>query len=84
MSSNSSKLGDSFMETARLIAGEDPPRWLAKHLQDWSSSIILDAAIHARQPDRAEIRARLKKVMASAELLYRKLQVAAAATSGAL
>jgi hypothetical protein len=28
MASNSSKQGDGFMETARLIAGDNPPRWL--------------------------------------------------------
>jgi hypothetical protein len=77
--SHSSKHGDGFMESARLIAGENPPRWLAQHLREWSPSIMIDAAVHARQPRRAEMRARLKRVMASAELLQRELQDAALA-----
>ena len=74
MASHASKHGDSFMETARLIAGENPPRWLAKFLQDWSPGIMLDAAVFARQPGRAEMRRRLKDLMTSADLLQRELQ----------
>jgi hypothetical protein len=60
MSSHSSKDGEGFMETARRIAGERPPRWLAKHLQGWSSSVMLDGNVHAKQLGRAEARASSK------------------------
>jgi hypothetical protein len=73
VSSSSSTNGDGFIETARLIAGEDPPRWLAEHLQRWSSSVMLDGMVHAKQPGKAEARARLQKVSEAAELVVREL-----------
>jgi hypothetical protein len=73
MSSHSSKDGGGFMETARRIAGENPPRWLAKHLQGWSSSVLLDGNVHAKQFGRAEARARLKKLSEAAESVGREL-----------
>jgi hypothetical protein len=30
------------MESARLNAGDDPPRWLVRHIHHWSSSILLE------------------------------------------
>jgi hypothetical protein len=74
MASSSSKNGDGFSEIARLIAGEDPPRWLARHLQNWSSSVMLDGMVHARQLGKAEARARLKALSEAAELVGRELQ----------
>jgi hypothetical protein len=74
MASNASTDGDSFVESARLIAGDNPPRWLVRHLHRWSSSILLDIAVHARQPGRAAVRERLKKLVAGAELQQRELQ----------
>jgi hypothetical protein len=38
---------------------------------------MLDAGVHAKQPGRAEVRRRLKTVLASAELLSRELEEAA-------
>jgi hypothetical protein len=73
MSSNSSKDGDGFMETARLVAGESPPSWLAKHLQRWSSSVMLDGNVHAKQFGKAEARARLQKLSEAAESVGREL-----------
>jgi hypothetical protein len=73
MSSHSSKDGEGFMETARLVAGENPPRWLAKHLQRWSSSVFLDGNVHAKQPGKAEARARLRKLSEAVELAHREL-----------
>jgi hypothetical protein len=73
VSSSSSTNGDGFIETARLIAGEDPPRWLAEHLQRWSSSVMLDGMVHAKQPGKAEARARLQKVGEAAEFVGREL-----------
>jgi hypothetical protein len=72
MSSNS-KDGDGFMETARLVAGESPPSWLAKHLQRWSSSVMLDGNVHAKQFGKAEARARLQKLSEAAESVGREL-----------
>jgi hypothetical protein len=73
MSAHSSKDGDGFIEVARLITGE-PPRWLAKHLQRWSSSVMLNGAVHSIQPGRAEARLRLRKLSEAAELIERELQ----------
>jgi hypothetical protein len=73
MSSHSSKDGEGFMETARLVAGENPPRRLAKHLQRWSSSVFLDGNVHAKQPGKAEARARLRKLSEAVELAQREL-----------
>jgi hypothetical protein len=73
MSSHSSKDGEGFMETARLIAGENPPRWLARHLQRWSSSVFLDGNVHAKQPGRAEVTTRLKALSKATELADREL-----------
>jgi hypothetical protein len=73
MSSNSSTDGEGFMETARLIAGENPPRWLARHLQRWSSSVFLDGNVHAKQPGRAEATTRLKALSKATELADREL-----------
>jgi hypothetical protein len=74
VASNASKDGGGFVDTARLIAGEDPPRWLAKHLQRWSSSIMLDGNVLATQAGRAEIRARLKQLGEDTELVERELR----------
>ncbi len=74
MASNSSNHGDGFMKSARLIAGENPPRWLVKHLQRWSYSIMLNGSVHSIQPGRAEVKARLGKLVASADLMQRELQ----------
>jgi hypothetical protein len=60
MSSNSLKDGSGFAETARLVAGENSPKWLEEHLQRWSSCIMLDGSVHAKQLGEAEARARLK------------------------
>jgi hypothetical protein len=73
MSSHSSKDGGGFMETARLIAGENPPRWLAKHLQRWSSSVMLDGNVHAKQLGKAEAQARLQKLSKAADLVQREV-----------
>ena len=73
VSSSSSNNGDGFIETARLIAGENPPRWLAEHLQRWSSSVVLDGMVHAKQPGKAEARARLQKIGEAAEFVGREL-----------
>ena len=61
------------METARLIAGENPPRWLARHLQHWSPSVFLDGNVQAKQLGRAEARARLQKLSEAAESVDREL-----------
>jgi len=74
MSTHSSKDGDGFIETARLIAGEAAPRWLTKHLQNWSPSVMLDGAVHAMQLGRAEARSRLRKLCEAAELIEREVQ----------
>ena len=74
MSSNVSKDGAGFAETARLIAGKSPPQWLAKHLQRWSSSVMLDGAVHANQIGKAEARARLKKLSHAIELVDREIR----------
>jgi hypothetical protein len=73
MSSNLSKHGDGFIEIARLIAGENPPQWLARHLQRWSSSVMLDGNVHAKLPGKAEARTRLKKLRDTAESVGREL-----------
>jgi hypothetical protein len=73
MASNSSTDGDGFMETARLIAGENPPRWLAKHLQRSSPSVFLDGNVHAKQLGRKETRSRLKKYSEAAGLVQREV-----------
>jgi hypothetical protein len=73
ISSNSSNDGDGFMETARLIAGENPPRWFVKHLQRWSGSVFLDGNVHAKLPGKAEVLARLRKLSEAVELAEREL-----------
>jgi hypothetical protein len=50
VSANSSEAGNGFIDSARLIAGDNPPRWLMKHLQRWSSGIMLDGAAHSISP----------------------------------
>jgi hypothetical protein len=72
--SHSSKDGDGFVKTAEKIAGENPPRWLAKHLQRWSSSVMLDGNVHAKQFGKAEARTRLRKLSEAADLVGRELQ----------
>jgi hypothetical protein len=74
VASNASKDGGGFVDTARLIAGEDPPQWLAKHLQRWSSSVMLDGNVHATQASKAEICARLKQLVEDTELIERELR----------
>ncbi|HWX35137.1 MAG TPA: hypothetical protein VNZ53_47915, partial [Steroidobacteraceae bacterium] len=74
MSSHSSKNGAGFVETARLIAGENPARWLVKHLRDWSPCIMLDGSVHARQPGKAEARRRLKKLINAIEIIDREIR----------
>lgn len=74
ISSNASKDGAGFAETARLIAGENPPEWLVKHLQRWSPSVMLDGAVHAKQIGKAEARARLKKLINAIELVDREIR----------
>jgi hypothetical protein len=73
MASHSSKDGEGFIETARLIAGDNPPRWLAKHLQRWSSSVFLDGNVHAKQPGKAEVHARLQKLSGVVESVGREI-----------
>jgi hypothetical protein len=73
MSSNSSKDGEGFMETARLIAGENPPRWLTKHLKRSSASVFLHGNVHAKQLGRAEVRSRLLKLSAATDLVQREV-----------
>jgi hypothetical protein len=73
MSSNSSTDGEGFMETARLVAGEKPPRWLAKYLQRSSASVFLDGNVHATQLGRSEARARLQKLSDAADLVRREV-----------
>jgi hypothetical protein len=73
-SSHFSTNGDGFMKTACLIAGECAPRWLAKHLQRWSSSVMIDGNVHAKQFGKAEARARLQKLSDAAESVGRELQ----------
>jgi hypothetical protein len=72
-SSHLSKDGEGFMETAQKIAGDNPPRWLAKHLQRWSSSIFLDGNVRAKQPGKAEARDRLQKLSEAVGLALREL-----------
>jgi len=72
MSSNSSNDGEGFLETARLIAGDNPPRWLAKHLQRWSSSVMLDGMVHAKLFGKAEAHARLRSLSEAAGLVDRE------------
>ncbi len=74
MASNSSKRGDGFIECARLIAGENPSRGLVKYLRDWSSSVMLDIAVQSRQPSKAEVYARLKKLIANVEAALQELR----------
>ena len=74
ISSHSSNGNDSFFETARLVAGEDPPRWLAKHFQLWSSSVMIDGNVFTKQLGKAEARVRLKTLSEAAELALRELQ----------
>jgi hypothetical protein len=74
MSSHSSKNGAGFIETARLIAGENPARWLVKHLRDWSPCVMLDGNVHARQPGKAEARGRLKKLINAIETIDREIR----------
>jgi hypothetical protein len=81
MASNSSKNGDGFIEIARLIAGENAPRWLAKHLQRWSSSVMLDGMVHAKQLGKAEARTRLQKLSKAAESADRELHDSVVETS---
>jgi hypothetical protein len=69
MSTHSSKDGDGFIETARLIAGEAPPRWLMNYLQGWSPSVMVDGVVHAMQLGKAEARSRLRKLSEAAELI---------------
>jgi hypothetical protein len=73
MSSHSSTDGEGFIETARLTAGENPPRWLARHLQRWSSSVFLDGNVHAKQLGRAEARSRLLKLRAATDFVQREV-----------
>jgi hypothetical protein len=73
ISSNSSNDGDGFTETARLIAGENPPRWFVKHLQRWSGSVFLDGNVHAKQPGKSEVHARLRGLTGAVELAQREL-----------
>jgi hypothetical protein len=70
-----------FTEIARLIAGENATRWLAKHLQRWSSSVFLDGNVHAKQPGKAEARIRLQKLSKAAESADRELHDSVVATS---
>jgi hypothetical protein len=73
MSANLSKDGNGFVETARRIAGEIPPPWLAKHFQRWSSSVMLDGQVHAKQLGKAEARARLTALSEATALVAREL-----------
>ena len=81
MASHSSKNGDGFIEIARLIAGQNPPRWLAKHFQRWSSSVMLDGMVHAKQLGKAEARTRLQKLSKAGESADRELHDSVVATS---
>ncbi len=73
VSSNSSEGSDAFFEAARLVAGENPPQWLAKHFRRWSSSVMLDGNVHTKQLSKAEVRLRLQKLADAAELVDREL-----------
>ena len=73
MSANSSTDGEGFMETARMLAGKNAPRWLAKHLQRTSASVFLDGNVHAKQPGRSEARARLERLSEAADSVRREV-----------
>jgi hypothetical protein len=73
VAAHESKDGSGFVEAARLIAGQNPPRWLAKYLRNWSPSVMLDAAVHMKQPGRAEVIERLKALTGAAELVEREI-----------
>jgi hypothetical protein len=74
VSSNSSKDGAGFAETARLIAGENPPQWLVHHLQRWSSSVMLDGSVRAKLFGKAEARARLKELGKAIDRIDREVR----------
>jgi hypothetical protein len=72
--SSHSKGSDGFIETARRVAGNNPPQWLAKHFQRWSSSVMLDGNVHTKQFGKAEARVRLKALSDAVALVDRELQ----------
>lgn len=61
-----------FEPISKLIA-PDPPVWLTEELMRWSSSILLDRAVHMKQPTRAQVVRRLKAIHDAAALLRREL-----------
>jgi hypothetical protein len=68
------KLTREFAEIARLIMPKDTPNWLSKLLSNWASSLMLDRAVHARQPTKTQMRERLVGVIEAADSLLSALQ----------
>ena len=79
-SSHSSNGNDGFLETARLVAGENPPLWLVKHFRRWSPCVMVDGNVHTKQLGKAEARKRLRKLKDAAELVDRELHDISVAT----
>ena len=46
---------DSFEKVARLVAGGDPPKWLAGYFKHWAGSLGLHRRLVMRQPTRSEM-----------------------------
>ena len=59
-----------FEQVAELITPKPPP-WLSEHLICWSSSLLLDLGMHARQPTRAEMIDILAAIVDAAGVIQR-------------
>jgi hypothetical protein len=76
-------LGDIFKATSNqlrvwtditALITKDPPPWVATLLREWGPSIMLDRAVHAAQPSKAQMRKRLIQVANAAAILREALQ----------
>ena len=65
---------EHFEQIAEIITLKPPP-WLSEHLMSWSSSLMLDLGLQARQPKRAEMVQILAAILDAAGVLQRALGV---------
>jgi len=62
---------EHYVKIARLVAGDNPPPWLADQFRRWIASLYLDRHVTARQPTRAQMRACLQRMEADPEYAKR-------------
>jgi hypothetical protein len=66
---SSEEEADSFDKVARLVAGGDPPKWLARHFKNYAASLGLHRRVVMRQPTRSAMIELLSEIEGAAGLL---------------